>query len=124
MKAMPDGLFQLIAMDHTHCFTCGRDLNAQLARIDVVKDDRLYGLFPDFKPSIAARLPELTAAVALLSTLSRASVTQLVDSIPAEWEVVQAGRTALVNLICDRAEYVAANFVAKSHRPTQLRTSP
>jgi hypothetical protein len=31
-------------MDHTHCFTCGRDLNQHLADISRVKDALLYGL--------------------------------------------------------------------------------
>jgi hypothetical protein len=39
---------RLIAVDHTHCFTCGRDLDANTAQIGRVKDERLYGLFPAF----------------------------------------------------------------------------
>ena len=36
-KGMTGGKFELIVMDHTHCFTCGRDLNAHLAHIDLAK---------------------------------------------------------------------------------------
>jgi HipA-like protein len=31
---------RLIAMDHTHCFTCGKDLDASMANIETVKDPR------------------------------------------------------------------------------------
>jgi hypothetical protein len=49
-EGLPDNHWRLIAMDHTHCFTADRDLDAKVCRIDVVKDDRVYGLFPELKP--------------------------------------------------------------------------
>ena len=47
--AMP-GRFRLIAMDHTECFfTPGRrDLTGHIATIDQIRDERVYGLFPEF----------------------------------------------------------------------------
>jgi hypothetical protein len=40
------GQLRLVAMDHTHCFCCGRELDHHVANIDRVQDSRVYGLFP------------------------------------------------------------------------------
>ncbi len=46
----PQGRFQLKAIDHTHCFTWGRELTRRLSNIEFVKDREVYGLFPEFRP--------------------------------------------------------------------------
>ncbi len=38
----PDGQLLLKAMDHTHCFTCGRPLSRSLRNIDNIKDPRVF----------------------------------------------------------------------------------
>ncbi|HEY3789712.1 MAG TPA: hypothetical protein VGL71_12700 [Urbifossiella sp.] len=95
---------QLVAMDHTHCFTCGRDLNAHIARIESVKDDRLYGLFPGFVPAI--RQHEVEACVSRLRELLAPFVADIVATIPADWQVSAGARSSLVELITRRAEFV------------------
>jgi hypothetical protein len=42
----PDGQFLLKAIDHTHCFSCGRDWTKRLNQFDRIKDGRVFGLFP------------------------------------------------------------------------------
>jgi HipA-like kinase len=42
------GRSRLVAIDHTHCFDCGRDFSEHLSDIDKVKDEATYGLFPTF----------------------------------------------------------------------------
>jgi hypothetical protein len=101
----------LIAMDHTHCFTCGRDLNMNVANVNCVKDDRLYGLFPGFVPFV--RQQDVEAAISRLHHVTRRAVSGIVASIPRDWEVKGAARDALVELICRRAEYVAGNVLAQ-----------
>lgn len=108
---MEDGKFQLVAMDHTHCFNCGRDLNAQLANIDLVKDDRVYGLFPAFKPFIKPHWQALLDAVTKLNTLDIQWVQGLIGAIPAEWQINAAGRAALATLVCHRASYTGETFI-------------
>ena len=99
------GSCKLIAMDHTHCFTCGRDLGDSLTRIGRVKDDRLYGLFPAFKPLVRQQYVE--AAIDRLRLASVDVVRPIVDLIPKEWQVDSNNRELLVNLIVQRATYVA-----------------
>jgi hypothetical protein len=109
---MSDGKFQLLAMDHTHCFNCGRNLNAQLAHIDLVKDDRIYGLFPEFIPFIRPNWQILTDAVGKLKTLDKNWLQDTIGAIPAEWQVDAAGRTALATLVFDRAKYMTETFIS------------
>jgi len=112
-EGLPDGQFQLIAMDHTHCFNCGRDLNTQLSRIELVKDDHLFGLFPEFRPFIRPHRQSLLDAVAKLQTLDREWLRSMVAGIPAEWHVDASGRNALETLVGNRADYMVENFVTR-----------
>jgi len=108
-------------MDHTHCFTCGRDLNVKVATVDRVKDDRLYGLFPGFMPKV--RQDEVEAGIVRLKELDQTVVDEIVATIPADWEVSEGARNALKELICRRASYVAENMLAavgKACWPGQL----
>jgi hypothetical protein len=99
-------------MDHTHRFDCGRDLNAQLSRIDLVKDDRLFGLFPEFRSFIRPHWQSLLDAVSKLRTLDRGWLRSIAEGIPAEWQVDPAGRGALETLVGNRADYMEENFIA------------
>lgn len=112
VEGMPGGENRLIAMDHTHCFNCGNDLDGRLSRIGLVKDDRIYGLFPEFVPFLkdSDLRPAWEAAVDQLRTLDPAWVRRIVSSIPTMWEVDSTGRTALADQICQRALHIHANF--------------
>jgi hypothetical protein len=105
------GRRRVIAMDHTHCFTCGRELGANLAKIGRVKDERIYGLFPAFLPFMSS--PSVKAAAVTLATVDREVVQPIVDAVPAEWEVALETRAALVNLIVQRAAFVAGSIEGK-----------
>ena len=107
-EGTPAGTRRLIAMDHTHCFSCGRELTARVGAIDRVQDPRLYGLFPEFTPSISQTA--VRSAVALLQTLQSDTVKSIVDSTPTEWELGQAVRQALSDLVVQRAAFVAENI--------------
>jgi len=111
-RDLPDGRWRLFAMDHTHCFDGPGYLNARLSHIDLVKDDVLYGLFPEFKPFIRPHWATLQAAISKLQTIENQWVANLVAAIPAEWQVDPPGRAALANLVYNRAHYVAGTFVA------------
>ena len=113
-EGLPGGKQRLIAMDHTHCFHCGGSLNRRIARIDLVKDVRIYGLFPEFVPfmrNLALR-PAWMDAVDRLRTLDRGWVHGIVSSIPDEWEIEPAARTSMVDQICDRAAFIHSQFLS------------
>ena len=92
-------------MDHTHCITNGRDLTERVKRIDIVKDERVYGLFPDFKPLLDREVVRSTCKQ--LSSIDSDGVGEIVDSIPKDWSVDKPARDALREFILRRAEYVA-----------------
>ena len=97
--------YRLYAIDHTHCFDCGRDLTARLSEIGKVQDDGVYGLFPEFEPFIAAG--ELAWCKAMLQNLQPDEVRKIVEAIPVRWEIGPEARSALVDLIVRRASYLA-----------------
>jgi hypothetical protein len=106
----PRGKFVIKAIDHTHCLTCGRELNVNIARIDAVREERVYGLFPEFRPFLDRQ--KVTRAIADLAMISRTEVHRIVDSIPSAWQVNAATREALVNFLTDRAIFLSENFVS------------
>jgi hypothetical protein len=115
-KPRPDNVFlstrdavggghRLIAMDHTHCFTNGREITAKLGAIGTVKDDRLYGLFPQFEPFIRAEWAR--QAIEKLREVSTILINGLLATIPREWGVPDNGIRALRGLIVERAEFLS-----------------
>jgi hypothetical protein len=95
----------LKAMDHTHCFTCGRELTPAIADISCVKEEGCYGLFPEFWPHLSRDV--MREAVRTLRAVTQVEVRQIVEGIPREWEVPQPVRDALVEFLCRRAVFVA-----------------
>jgi hypothetical protein len=95
----------LKAIDFTHAFTCGRELNRRIAFIDNVRDEQLYGLFPQFQDFMergevrrfATRLTQFTADVA----------SAFISLIPREWDVSSDARGAWAAMITQRAQFVS-----------------
>ncbi len=115
------GKTRLIAMDHTHCFSCGRDLDDSLTHIDRVKDDRLYGLFPAFRSLVHHQAVE--EAIDRLSQVTVDVVRPIVDLIPKEWDVNAAARERLIVFVVQRAAFVAETVleaVSKQCWPDRL----
>lgn len=107
------GRFRLVAMDHTHCFTCGRDLDERTATIDRIKDDRVYGLFPGFMTAVQAGRGVVEAALTRLRKFDDAAAQQAVRTIPGEWQVSDSARNALADLACQRARFAADNLMKR-----------
>jgi hypothetical protein len=99
---------KLIVSDHTHCFTCGRDLNDHVAAIDRVRDERLYGVFPAFVQFLNPTVIENFCDT--MRNVARADVIEVLRTVPAEWEVTDNTRVALEDLILRRATFVADNI--------------
>lgn len=99
------GRRRLLAIDHTHCFDCGRDLSERLSDIEKVRDERAYGLFPAFVRFLAPG--PLTWSGATLRSLTGEVVGGVLSQVPAEWEVSAPVRAALTELIRARAVFLA-----------------
>lgn len=107
----PRSQFLVKAIDHTHCFTCGDELNARLTQIGRVKDTMIYGVFPEFESFLNRR--EMARAINHLQGIRRTQIQQIVGEIPVEWLVPPAARDALVSFICDRADFLATDFIPR-----------
>ncbi len=104
-KPIPRG-YDLVALDHTHCFTDG-DLATDIGDPAITYDDRIYGFFPEFGPFIDdAGLHE---AAARLSLIDDDFVSDVVRSVPREWGLTDAERQRLATTISERARHVSRN---------------
>lgn len=105
------GRFRLVAIDHTHCFTGGRELTGRLAHIDNVQDPEIYGLFPAFKPFL--RQEELERAVHRLREVKKAEIEAIIEGVPPAWEVSPEARAALGEFLLRRAAFLADTLLGR-----------
>lgn len=105
------GTSRLLAIDHTHCLCGTEGLNGKVASIDRIKDDEIYGLFPGFRTKV--REGEVLAGVSRLKALTKTIVGDIVDGIPRDWDVPKNARSALIDLIVQRADFVANGFLQR-----------
>ncbi len=103
--------YRLLAIDHSCCFNWGRDLTPGISAIELVKDERIYGLFPAFKKLI--RQDEIEIAITQLGKLTEDIVEKFVNEVPTEWQVNQQIRIAWRELILRRANYVADTILER-----------
>ena len=108
-EGVKPGQRRLIAIDHGLCFIrSGEDLSHKLANIDKVKDDRVYGLFPEFRTHLRENIIE--DCVERLRQMDAVTADAMIATVPKEWDVSQNARTAWHSLICSRAGFVADNI--------------
>ena len=105
------GHFVLKAMDHTHCFTCGSEWTRRLSNVDKVKDGRVFGLFPEFRDFLNREA--VAQAASDVQQIDQTTVREFTDRIPNEWDVTQGALDALVDLVVQRAKFVARTIEDK-----------
>lgn len=101
------GKFRVIAMDHTHCFACGRAITKAIGNIDRVRDARLYGHFAEFRPYLTHEA--VRGFGQRLVGLSKQTAESFLAGIPAAWDLSAEIRQALVGFLKDRASFVGQN---------------
>lgn len=105
------GRFRLVAMDHTHCFTCGSELNERVASIDRTKDEQVYGLFPGFVTAVQTHRVAVEGAAEQIRTFTESVGHEIVSTIPVDWQVSEPAQAALIDLLRQRAAFVADNII-------------
>lgn len=105
------GNVALRVMDHTHCFSCGRELSIKLAHLDTIRDPRVFGAFPQFAPYL--KRETVSEAASNLLTLDSEWVRAVLAKVPSMWHLDTACRDALRDLIVRRAEFVAGTIEGK-----------
>jgi hypothetical protein len=101
------GKFRVIAMDHTHCFTCGRAITKAIGNIDRIRDARLYGHFAEFRPYL--KHETVRGFGQRLLGLSKQTAESFLAGIPTAWDPSAEIRQALVGFLKDRASFVGQN---------------
>jgi hypothetical protein len=101
---------RLIAIDHTHAFTCGADLSAKINTLDRIQDPQRYGVFPQFAPlwDLAAASDALTRLAGMTIGTARGFIGQ----IPIEWEVAELVRERWADFLTRRAHWLSAQGAA------------
>jgi hypothetical protein len=77
--------YELVVMDHTHCFGDTTQLSKNLGFINIIQDQRIFGNFPQFQPFFEDEVCEQT--LEQIQALPRTRLEQIVMSVPTEWEV-------------------------------------
>lgn len=117
-EGLPSGKYRMVAMDHTHAFTCGRPLRTQLANIESVKNETVFGYFPAFKKVI--RSGEISQACKILASISDEDIAMEVDRMPKEWPVEPQVRDALKDFLLRRRDFVADTLANSIRDQTTL----
>ena len=116
----PEGQLLLRAMDHSHCFTNGREILPKNLGTECVQESNVYGLFPEFRPFLDKEV--VRRAVADLRQLDREAVEAMVSSIPPAWDVSKKGREALVNFVVTRSAFLVADVTRGSESLPRIMT--
>jgi hypothetical protein len=100
---------ELVVMDHSHCFTCNRELTVGVSAIDRVQEPHVYGLFDGFLPFMHPEcvVPFVDRLVQFDGELAAGFVAE----IPDGWDVSPAARRALAEFIALRADFVARTIM-------------
>lgn len=93
-------------MDHGLCFIrSGEDLTKKLAQIDKVRDEHVYGLFPEFRSRLQDDI--IVKCAARLKEMDIETARAMIETVPTQWEVSKEAREAWAELIYRRADIVA-----------------
>jgi len=98
-------------IDHTHCLTRrdGDGFATKIDAIDHAQDDRLLGLFPAFVEF--ATCAQASPWIERLLSIAEADIRTILTAIPPAWEVETAQRSALLNLLLRRRDYLLDHWL-------------
>ena len=113
----PEGQFLLRAIDHSDCFTNGKEILKKHLGIAETRDEAIYGLFPEFRDYLDRAAAN--QAVARLGQMNRATAEAIVVSIPLEWDVRKSDREALADFIVQHAAHVSRTIMTLLWPPPQ-----
>jgi hypothetical protein len=116
-EAAPPGSFLLRAMDHSHCFTCGKPLTPRIAHIEHVQDERVYGLFPEFQTWLDRGVADRAAA--RLRSFTKSDADLVTQGIPREWDVDDPTVDALREFLVTRAAFLGSTIMSKLWPPDE-----
>lgn len=110
-EGAPKGKYRVVAMDFSHAVTGGYSLSSKHVGIDAVRDERIYGCFPAFRPYLQLRHAE--EFTARMREVRQDQVRQIVSQAPPAWGVPEEFRARLVSFVVQRADYLADKLAVR-----------
>lgn len=95
----------LMAIDHTHTFTCGSGLTRSIAHIEKIQDAMTYGEFPEF--SSFRNLAVEAAVHQQLQAMNLEQAQEFIAFVPSLWLADQDVRIAWASYIARRAHFLS-----------------
>ena len=93
------------------CFTCGRELTRGVNSINNIQEERVFGLFPEFRRFCDVSI--IRDAAARMRSIERGAVASMMADIPDDWDVADDATEPLIDLIVRRASFVADTIERK-----------
>ncbi|QNL18861.1 hypothetical protein HXX25_05570 [Hyphobacterium sp. CCMP332] len=109
--------FDLIAIDHTHCFSEGEIEEADLGPA-YIENPRVFGAFPEHRSLITDEAVD--RAISALEIIDARRVEEIVGSVPREWGPTKAKRDEWARAIVMRASWLQGNLYAALTRQFRL----
>lgn len=102
------GQYRLLAIDHTHVFTENSTLTHRIAHITAIRDERLYGCFPQFVTYLNAQ--QLEPIAEELGNFDPPRIRRIMEALPTDWDVAGGVREALNDFLIQRSRFVANHW--------------
>ena len=96
--------YTICAIDHTHCISQGREIGNWLAGIDCVKDEKIYGLFPEFRKFVTPQ--SIKRSLADLNGIDEKTIVEIVESTPLAWGGSEARKKTVCDFIIQRKAFI------------------
>lgn len=103
------GRFRIVALDHTHCFTCGRHLKKGNLALNAIRDQRLFGHFPAFREHLSSEA--FKPSLFRLQEFHQGIAERITADLPGEWEATPELLAALVDFLTQRAAFLCEHFL-------------
>jgi hypothetical protein len=107
----------LMAFDFTHAFTNGRDVVKKEFDIAAIKDDRIYGNFPEFEAYFSRTVA--TKTLKRLKSINEEDIRLIIEAIPKEWDIGHQTQEAWIGFLIQRADYIANHFLQNWNQKQQ-----
>ena len=107
-RTEPTRRLELIAMDFTHAFTCGQTIDRRLGNLDTIRDESVFGLFPEFRPHLSEAQVQIDTQ--RLSTFTLADAQGMIANVPVQWQVDGRAKGYWAKFLVDRAHFVSEHI--------------
>ena len=117
-ESSEEGKLSLRAMDFSHAIQYGGELTTGVSSITNIKDDEVFGTFPEFRKKLSR--DSIRHFASILGGVSRSQIEDAVGLIPQQWHLDSSVRSSLASYLFQRASFVAETIEFRLFDPPQL----